>query len=110
MRYILLLGVAFLSIQLNAQQQLTSTETAILKQVNSNIVTSYKLLKELVDVNSGTLNTSGVKTTGEILGTRFNSIGFKTEWIGMPEYVKRGGHLVATIQGNKGKKLLLLGH
>ena len=110
MRYILLLAITFLSCQLNAQQHLTTTETAILKQVNSNIGTSYKLLKELVDVNSGTLNTSGVQHTGEILGKRFKSIGFKSEWIGMPEYVKRGGHLVATIHGNKGKKLLLLGH
>ncbi len=110
MRHIFFIVIGFCWFGLKAQPKLNSTETSILKQVKANISNSYQLLKDLVDVNSGTLNTIGVKRNREILSKRFNSIGFHTEWISMPDYVKRGGHLVATIHGSKGKKLLLLGH
>ena len=36
--------------------------------------------------------------------------GLKTEWINLPDSLHRAGHLVASRQGKKGKKLFLIGH
>ena len=93
-----------------AQKTFTITEKKIIDQVHNNIPQSFYLLKSLVDINSGTLNVQGVKKTGDILGNEFKKIGFTTEWIPMPESVKRAGHLVASIKGKKGQKLFLIGH
>ena len=67
-------------------------------------------MEKVVNINSGTLNQRGVKEVGEVFGTAFNQIGFETEWIEMPEDMNRAGHLFASIDGDKGKKLLLIGH
>jgi glutamate carboxypeptidase len=77
------------------------------------------LLKESVNINSGTLNIAGVKKVGEIFAREFEKANFKTKWIPMPDSLRRAGHLVATIGFNndpvgkkntKGKKLFLIGH
>ena len=71
---------------------------------------TLQLLKNLVNINSGSHNEKGVRQTGELLQKGFESIGFRTEWVPLPEDLKRAGHLVATRKGTKGKKLLLIGH
>ncbi len=67
-------------------------------------------LEKVVNINSGTLNLKGVKEVGDIFDSAFQEIGFQTEWIDMPVEMNRAGHLFASIDGNKGKKLLLIGH
>jgi glutamate carboxypeptidase len=52
----------------------------------------------------------GVRRNGEILAKEFQKIGFNTEWIMLPDSLRRAGHLVATRKGRRGKKLLLIGH
>ena len=61
-------------------------------------------------MNSGTLNFEGVRETGRVFQQAFNEIGFSTQWIDMPEEVNRAGHLFTEHKGDKGKKLLLIGH
>src|SRR5690606_6922454 len=39
-----------------------------------------------------------------------DALDFQTRWIDLPPEMKRAGHLFAEISGNKGKKLLLIGH
>ena len=56
------------------------------------------------------MNLKGVKEVGNVFDQAFRNIQFTTEWIEMPVEMNRAGHLFASIQGSKGKKLLLIGH
>ncbi|MEJ7674732.1 MAG: hypothetical protein WKF59_19060 [Chitinophagaceae bacterium] len=71
---------------------------------------TLQLLEQLVNINSGTHNIEGVKNVGLILKKEFDNIGFTTQWITLPDSLKRAGHLVAYTKGQKGKKLFLIGH
>jgi glutamate carboxypeptidase len=64
----------------------------------------------LVNINSGSLNKQGVREVGVILGAELKALGFKTRWIEQPESMQRGGHLFGRRDGDRGKKLLLIGH
>ena len=110
MKYYLTFVLFFLlSFQLNAQI-LTTDEEKLISFINQQIPQNLKLLKELVNINSGTLNTVGVRKVGEILKHEFDKIEFSTNWITFPDSLKRAGHLVAYRKGKKGKKLFLIGH
>ncbi len=100
--FLLLINVSF-------GQKLTKTEKKILKEVTANTTESIEFLKKAVNINSGTMNHTGVKKVGMVFKEAYDQIGFKTSWIDMAE-VNRSGHLFAEINGNKGKKLLLIGH
>ena len=101
--------IGFITLGLHAQK-LNRTERKIIEKVKSLDQESISFLEKVVNINSGTLNQKGVKDVGEIFRTAFNEIGFQTEWINMPEEMNRAGHLFATVEGDKGKKLLLIGH
>lgn len=91
-------------------QDLTEIEQKILQQVASYETESIDFLEKVVNINSGTLNLKGVKEVGAVFQEEFEGIGFSTEWISMPKEMNRAGHLFARRKGNKGKKLLLIGH
>ena len=99
----------FMGFHLTAQK-LSRTERKIIKQVESYDQESIAFLEKVVNINSGTLNLEGVREVGEVFDLAFKEIGFQTEWISMPEEMNRAGHLFAKIEGDKGKKLLLIGH
>ena len=101
--------IGFITLSLHAQK-LNRTERKIIDKVKSLDQESISFLEKVVNINSGTLNQKGVREVGEIFRTAFNEIGFQTEWINMPEQMNRAGHLFATVAGDKGKKLLLIGH
>ena len=109
MKSILFFLFLFLAIKTPAQK-LSAEEKKIIDLINKQLPQSMKLLEELVNINSGTHNIEGVKKTGNVLRKEFDKIGFTTEWVSLPESLKRAGHLVASIKGNKGKKLFLIGH
>ncbi len=90
-------------------QKLSKTEKKILKSVEANNAEAIGLLKEVVNINSGTMNHEGVKQVGMVFKNAYDAINFGTHWIEMSQ-VNRSGHLFAEIHGNKGKKLLLIGH
>lgn len=69
-----------------------------------------KLLEQLVNINSGTENLSGVRQVGELLRPQFEQLGFRTYWSDMPADMNKAPALIAEHQGNVGKKLLLTGH
>lgn len=91
-------------------QTLQSVEQKLLNNIDRNYVEMLQLLKTSVNINSGTFNVAGVKAVGNLYAKELEKLGFAIEWINMPDSIKRAGHLVATRKGNKGKKLLLLGH
>ena len=99
---------------------LNKEEQKIMAYIDANMPRAIALLKESVDINSGTLNIEGVKKVGAIFAREFEKANFKTKWIPMPDSLRRAGHLVASIgfknsatanaKTNKGKKLFLIGH
>lgn len=92
-------------------QKLSKNEKKLLRSIEANNANAITFLKEVVNVNSGTMNHAGVKEVGVIFKQAYDNIGFNTSWIDMSE-VNRSGHLFAEISSKKvkGKKLLLIGH
>lgn len=95
---------------LQSHGQLDRHEKKIIKNIKTAMPQTLQMLQRLVDINSGTLNVEGVRQTGSVLRKEFDKIGFVTEWITLPDTLKRAGHLVAYRKGKKGKKLFLIGH
>ena len=106
-----------------ATTTLSKEEQKVMDYIDANMPRAIALLKESVDINSGTLNIEGVKKVGAIFAREFEKANFKTKWVPMPDSLRRAGHLVASIgfnnasekatsktKTNKGKKLFLIGH
>ncbi|MGB4400551.1 MAG: M20/M25/M40 family metallo-hydrolase [Daejeonella sp.] len=93
-----------------AAAQLNKDEKKIIEYINAHLKESEDLLIESVNINSGTLNVDGVKKVGAVYRKVLDQIGFETEWVVLPDSLKRAGHLVATVRGKQGKKLFLIGH
>jgi len=89
-------------------QNLSDTEKKIVELIDKDQAHSLALLEKVVNINSGTMNFEGVKEVGMVLQKEFEAIGFDAKWIDGKAF-DRSGHLVASY-GNKGKKLLLIGH
>jgi glutamate carboxypeptidase len=108
MKSVLITFLVLTVLSLNAQ--LNRQEKKIIKNVRNGMPHTLQILERLVNINSGTLNVEGVRKTGDLLRREFDKIGFTTEWIALPDSLKRAGHLVAYRKGKKGKKLFLIGH
>lgn len=104
-----LLITFLISLGLNAQR-LNRDERRLVSTVSKNNAQAITFLQKVTNMNSGTFNLEGVRAVGEEFIKEFKSIDFETKWIGMPPEMKRAGHMFAEISGNKGKKLLLIGH
>ena len=91
-------------------QTLSDDEIKIITYINQHMPDAEKLLAEVVNINSGTLNKEGVKKVGAVFAKEFQKAGLTTEWISLPDSLNRAGHLVATRKGKKGKKIFLIGH
>jgi glutamate carboxypeptidase len=89
---------------------LDAREQQIVANVKRHTPDALKLLERSVLINSGTLNPAGVREVGAVYAKAFEAIGFKTRWVEMPAEMKRAGHLVAERSGDKGKRVLLIGH
>jgi glutamate carboxypeptidase len=126
---ILLAFTSFLCLSVGAQtnsetksKELNKEEQKILAYIDANMPRAIALLKESVNINSGTLNMEGVKKVGALFTKELQAAGLHTEWVAMPDSIKRAGHLVATSAAAqnatantsakkvKGKKLFLIGH
>lgn len=92
-----------------SQAQQNKIERKIVKFVDQNNEASLNLLKEAVNINSGTLNFVGVKKVGELFKKELDKLGFETQ-LTSGESFGRAGHLVAKRTSNKGPKFLLIGH
>ncbi len=90
-------------------QSLTPEEQKIISSVNADRDRSLKLLEQLVNINSGTLNPQGVQQVRDVLRPEFEALGFSCRFIPMEE-VHRAGHMVCERKGTHGKRVLLIGH
>jgi glutamate carboxypeptidase len=93
--------------------QLNPTESRIVQAVDAVNPQGLTLLRQLVEINSGTKNLPGVREVGKVLMPIFSDLGFKVRWVPM-DAVQRAGTLVAEhpcpIPGRCGKRILLIGH
>jgi glutamate carboxypeptidase len=106
----------------NAAQGLSKDEQQVMAWIDAHMPQAIEMLKESVNINSGTLNIEGVKKVGALFAKEFEKAGFATEWVAMPDSIKRAGHLVASRRpgaaaassnsssSNKRKRLFLIGH
>ncbi len=102
--------LACFSISISSAQKLSKKEKKILSSIENNNAEAIAFLEKVVNINSGTLNAKGVKEVGMVFKQAFDDIDFETRWVEMPEEMNRAGHLFAETSGDKGKKLLLIGH
>lgn len=105
-----ILSVLLLAAVPAASTELTPVETKIHAYVDDHAEEAFGLLSRVVDINSGTMNATGVREVGRIFREELDALGFETEWISFPDAVERAGHLVARRRGSRGKRLLLIGH
>jgi glutamate carboxypeptidase len=85
-------------------------EARIVAAVDARQEAAVTLLAETVDIPSATENLAGVRRVGAVYARELEGLGFETRWAELPASMARAGHLVATHRGNRGKRLLLIGH
>ena len=90
-----------------AAQALTASERAIATAVDKRSAESLALLERVVNINSGTNNTAGVRAVGEVFLKEFQALGFNARL--EQGSASRGPHLVAEHPA-AGPKILLIGH
>ncbi|MBI1391687.1 MAG: M20/M25/M40 family metallo-hydrolase [Alphaproteobacteria bacterium] len=95
---------------IGAHAELTDVEKQIVAIVDANADEALTFLGEAVSINSGTMNHDGVKAVGDLFGQAFRDIGLQTEWIDQREKTDRAGHLIARQAGDRGNRVLLIGH
>src|ERR1039458_6960726 len=84
---------------------LTAEQQKIVAAVNADADDSLKLLERMVNINSGTLNPSGVRKVADVLRPRFEELGFTCRFIPMHE-VHSAGHLECVRKGSHGKPVM----
>ncbi len=102
------LVVLFLALSASAES-LSPEEQQMADWIDAHTDDAIALLKESVDIPSGTLNKEGVRDVGRVMRRELDAVGMDTEWIEMPAAMNRAGHLFARKDGD-GRKFLLIGH
>lgn len=105
----LLLVAALLAVPLSAwTAPKDGIERKLIADVRKSDDKAFKLLEQIVNINSGTLNTEGVRRVADALAPRFEALGFSVRWEDGQSY-GRSGHLIAERAG-RGPHVLLIGH
>lgn len=89
---------------------LEATEARIVEAVDARREEAITALEELVAINSGTMNPEGIRRVGAYFERELGALGFVTRWIDQPSELERGGHLFAEVDGDRGKRVLMIGH
>lgn len=104
--------VVFASFAINAgvhaKTSPEAVEASIVAHVKKDHDRALSLLRETVEINSGTTNLAGVRQVGAVFDRELAQLGFKTQWVDGKAF-NRAGHLVAS-RGRRGPKILLIGH
>ena len=94
-----------------AQAALTPAEQKIRDTVQRSHDDQVAYLERVVNIPSSTLNLAGVRKVGAAFRASFDSLGFATKWVTLPDATQRAGHLVAEHKGKPGAvRILLIGH
>lgn len=107
----LLLLCFFQPAHAQAPTRLSPEEQKIVAYIDAHKAEAVSLLEKVINIESATQNTAGVKHVGEVFQGEFAALGLTARWIDMPSEMKRAGHVVAETPGTgRGKRILLLGH
>jgi len=87
---------------------LSPLEKKVAATVDRHVRESFVLLERAVNINSGTMNFTGVRGVGDLFRDELDRLGFHTRWID-GEAWGRAGHLIAE-SGTRGPKVVLVGH
>lgn len=94
-----------------AQVALTPAEQKIRETIQHSRNEQIAYLERVVNIPSSTLNLAGVRKVGAAFRASFDSLGFETKWVTLPDATQRAGHLVAEHKGKPGAvRILLIGH
>jgi glutamate carboxypeptidase len=113
MRPTLLAAVLLFAAQspLPAQATLSRQEQRIRAAIATAREDQVAYLQRVVDIPSATLDLAGVRRVADVFRASFDSLGFTTTWVPMPDAMRRAGHLVAEHRGKPGTvRILLIGH
>ncbi len=108
MRQIIILVSVFAAFIAGPSWADQKTESAILAAIEHDLPKALATLEQSVNINSGTMNFSGVRAVGDVFGAELAALGFQTQWVDGAGF-NRAGHLVAT-SGTRGPKFLMIGH
>jgi glutamate carboxypeptidase len=92
-----------------AAESLTAVEQRMADWIDGHSGEAIALLKETVDIPSGTLYLDGVRQVGRVMRRELDAVGLETEWVEMPADMNRAGHLFGRKKGS-GNRILLIGH
>lgn len=88
----------------------SAAEARLVARIEAGRERAVDLLRRAVDLPSATENHAGVRRVGELFAAELRSIGFETRWVELPAEVGRAGHLVAEHRGDRGRRVLMIGH
>lgn len=91
------------------QADLSDAEMQMATHIDQTQEQAVKLLEELVNINSGTMNFAGVRKVADRLAPEFEALGFNVRFEDGSAF-NRAGHLVAELNGGAGAKIMLIGH
>jgi glutamate carboxypeptidase len=109
MRILIFLMVLVAASPSIAADAFNADEKRMVEWIDAHTEDAIALLKETVDIPSGTLNTAGVKAVGKVMRRELDELGLSTQWVDMPPGIDRAGHLFGRKDG-RGKKILMIGH
>ena len=91
--------------------KLSTIEQNLVKQVRADLGNTLAGLKTAVNINSGSMNFTGVKAVGNLMIQEFQAIGLQTQWLDGSAF-NRAGHVVAYNESAnpQAKKILMIGH
>lgn len=90
--------------------ELPAAERAIVRAVDEGMPWALDLLQRTVDVPSATEDLEGVRRVGALYAEALAPLGFTSRWEEMPPEMRKAGHLIAERPGNRGARILLIGH
>ncbi|MGB5162226.1 MAG: M20/M25/M40 family metallo-hydrolase [Thermoanaerobaculia bacterium] len=102
--------VCFLAVFPTHAASINETEARIVEAVEARSEEAITALEELVNINSGTMNPEGIRRVGDYFERELGALGFTTRWIDQPPELERGGHLFAEVDGDRGQRILMIGH
>jgi glutamate carboxypeptidase len=88
---------------------LAPAEERIVELIDEDREWTVDLLARSVNVMSATENHEGIRRLADLYAAELEALDFACEWIDQSA-VGRAGHLVAEHPGDRGKRLLLIGH
>ena len=111
--WLLITIIAMLACSTARAAELSTVERRIVAAVDANQAAALTLLEQVVNINSGSMNLTGVRQVGDVFRAEFDALGFTTSWID-GEAFNRAGHLIArrasSEQNDKAKHFLMIGH